>query len=237
MKVLAIDTSAKVSSVAVVDENGTIATFTINTALTHSQTLMPMISAVLKSSAIKLSNIDLFACSSGPGSFTGLRIGIAAIKGLAYGSAKPCVGVSTIEALAYNFLGIDSLICVAMDARCNQVYHGMFEVIEGKITRLSEDMAITVDDLYIMLKKYDKPIFLVGDGADLCYNKLGEKLSNLFLANDLLKRQNAQSVGALALQKANIGQTQKATKLMPTYLRLPQAQRELLKKRKELSDL
>lgn len=227
MKILAADTSAKTASVAIVDENGTIALSVLNNSLTHSQTLMPMINFVLSSCELQIGDIDGFACSSGPGSFTGLRIGIGAVKGLSYGTDKPCVGVSTLEALAYNFIGIESVVCAVMDARCNQVYTAIFSSNNGNITRLCEDTAISIDELEVMLKKIEKNIFLVGDGANLCYNKLGNENPRLVLSNDLLVRQNASSVGAVAIKKIVAGEGLSSAELLPTYLRLPQAEREL----------
>lgn len=238
MKILAVDSSAKVSSVAVVDENGMLASFTVNTALTHSQTLMLMLEAGLKAAAIPLSSIDYFACSAGPGSFTGLRIGIGAIKGLAYGSNKLCVGVSTLEALAQNMLGASGFICAVMDARCGQVYHALFEGDGNYLGRLCEDSAITLDELEQKLLELSakqnaipqRKFFLVGDGADLCYNKLSESLPAVVLANDLQKRQSAVSVGTIAIKMISEGKAVSPAALAPAYIRLPQAQRELLKK-------
>ncbi len=230
MKILAVDTSAKVTSVAVVDENGILAEFNSDTKLTHSQSLMPMVDAMLSCSKISLDDIDGFACAVGPGSFTGLRIGIGAIKGLAYGKNKDCVGISTLNALAYNLKGFDGIICAAMDARCNQVYTSIYESSNNDMTCLYDDRAITIDELEEILKTFKKSIFFVGDGANLCYNKLKQKLDNVFLSSDLVKYQRASSIGFLALDKLKIGQAVQAGDLMPIYLRLPQAQRELIKK-------
>lgn len=140
MKILAVDTSAKVTTVAVVDESGIVAEFNSNAKLTHSQTLMPMVEALLSCSKISIDEIDCFACAVGPGSFTGLRIGISAIKGLAFYKNKPCVGVSSLWALAYNLSDIntDRIICAVMDARCNQVYTSIYEASDdGLIDRKS----------------------------------------------------------------------------------------------------
>ncbi len=232
VNVLAIDTSAKVSSVAVICQEKVLSSFSVNQGLTHSQTLMPMIEDSLKNSGMNIKEIDAFAVSQGPGSFTGLRIGIAAIKGLAYALDKPCVGVSTLEALAYNMINSNGIICATMDARCKQVYTAIFESDGKNITRLTEDMAITIDQLEEILKKYNKNIFLVGDGASLCYNNINNH--NLILADNINRQQNAQSVGYIALQQLALQKQTDAGSIMPVYLRLPQAQRELLKKEEKL---
>lgn len=231
MKILAVDTSAKVTSVCVLNDYKILSEFNANSSLNHSQSLMPMMDSVLKSLNITVNEIDAFACSKGPGSFTGLRIGISAIKGLAFGKNKPCVGVSTLEALAYNLKGSDCIICSAMDARCNQVYTALFDSYDDKFKRLTEDLAIPIDELKEKLKAYNKKIVLCGDGADLCYNKLSSFFDNLYLAKEELKYQKASSVAALAhdILSQEIDDFS-ADKLVPAYIRLPQAQRELLKK-------
>lgn len=231
MKILAVDTSAKVTSVAVVTENEILAEFNSDTKLTHSQALMPMLEAMLSCSKISLDDIDCFACAAGPGSFTGLRIGIAAIKGLAYGRDKPCVGISTLEGLAYNLKGVDGVVCAAMDARCNQVYTSIYQSTPTGLTPLFDDRAITIDELANLLETFKKNVFFVGDGANLCYNRMEQKLDNIILSSPLLRYQKASSIGFLALEKLKTEQAMTASELMPIYLRLPQAQRELLKKR------
>lgn len=193
MRILAVDTSAKVSSVSVVEDNEILAEFNVNSSLTHSQTLMPMIDSMLSSSKIPLDSIDLFAASAGPGSFTGIRIGIGAVKGLAYGRNKPCVSVSTLEALAYNMADFSGIVCPVMDARCNQVYTALFEAEKQNITRLCEDKAISIDELYDSLSSLNKNIIFVGDGADLCYNKLKDKLPAVRAAASGNKFQRASS--------------------------------------------
>ncbi len=232
MKILAVDTSAKVTSISVVTDKQVLAEFNIDTKLTHSQALMPMLDAVLNCAKISLDEIDCYAVSSGPGSFTGLRIGIGAIKGLSYANNKPCVAVSTLKALAFNMQGFDGIICAAMDARCNQVYTAMFESNQNSITRLTPDNAISLDELMESLKIHKKNIIFVGDGADLCYNKAKGNLDNAYLADALKKYQKASSVGFCAVQYYIDGKTCTAADLMPIYLRLPQAQRERLERLK-----
>ncbi|MEG2814553.1 MAG: tRNA (adenosine(37)-N6)-threonylcarbamoyltransferase complex dimerization subunit type 1 TsaB, partial [Oscillospiraceae bacterium] len=173
-----------------------------------------------------LDDIDCFAISAGPGSFTGLRIGIAAIKGLAYALNKPCVSVSTLEALAYNLISIDGVICAAMDARCNQVYTATFSGNDNQILRLTDDQAIKIDDLGQQLKKLNQKVFFVGDGASLCFKKLSTEI-DCRLANETRLFERASSVAFVALEKIKRNETISADDLMPIYLRLPQAQREL----------
>jgi len=233
LNILAVDTSAKVTSVSVIDETRVLAEFNIDTRLTHSQSLMPMIKSVLECAKIDIDGIDGYAVASGPGSFTGLRIGIGAIKGMAYASSKPCVAVSSLHSLAFNMIGVDGIVCAVMDARCNQVYTATFSSDGNKLTRLCDDMPIKIEELLQTLKQYEKNIFFVGDGADLCYNKSIDILENVFIADSVKKYQKASSVGYIALEKFLSANTVSASQLMPTYLRLPQAERELILKRKE----
>lgn len=223
-----MDTSAKVTSVSIVSDTQVLSEFNIDTKLTHSQALMPMLQAALSCAKLSLDDIDGFAVSSGPGSFTGLRIGIGAIKGLSYASNKPCVAVSTLKALAYNLQGIDGIVCPVMDARCNQVYTAIFESTPSGLVRISKDEAITIDELIENLKSYKKNIFFVGDGADLCYNKSKNCLESIYLADNGRKQQKAAMVGVCALEEFASGNTVSAAELAPVYLRLPQAQRERL---------
>ena len=170
MKVLAVDSSAKSASVCVIEDEKILGEFFINTKLTHSETLMPMISSLLKNARIDINSIDVVAISSGPGSFTGVRIGIAAVKGMSFALNKPCVGVSTLEAMAYNFKGSNCIISAVMDARRDQVYNVLFRVNCDNIIRLTSDRAISIEDLNIEIKnEYNKEnIIFVRDGADLC---------------------------------------------------------------------
>lgn len=231
MNILAIDTSAQVASVCVLDETVVLSEFSVNNKLTHSQTLMPMVESALCCAKLSLNDIDAFAVSAGPGSFTGIRIGVSAIKGLAYATGKPCVPVSTLEALAHN-VNTDGIVCAAMDARCGQVYNALFRQSAGALSRLCADRAISIKDLGADLLKFDENIFLVGDGADLCYNGLGSENQALRPVPAHLKLQRASSVGLVALEQLQAGKSCSAAELMPVYLRLPQAERELLKKQK-----
>lgn len=231
MKILSADTSAKTASAAIIEDGKVLAEYNMQTGLTHSQTLMPMIDTVLRLANVTAAEIDGFACANGPGSFTGLRIGIGAIKGLSYGLNKPCIGISTLHALANNLSGIEGIICAVMDARCNQVYNAIFESSAEDFSEIISDRAISIENLGEDLAKFTKNIFLVGDGADLCYNKLKTNIKGLFLANELVRFQHAASVGLLAAQKLENGEGCTAADLSAVYLRLPQAERELKAKK------
>lgn len=226
MKILAVDSSAKACSVSLVDEDKILGEFFINTSLTHSQTLVPMIDAVLKNTSTDIKSVDAFAVSAGPGSFTGVRIGVAAIKGMAMPLDKPCYSVSTLEAMAYNLRGENCVACAVMDARCNQVYNALFLIKNGKITRLCDDRALSINELAEDLKSYNGKTVLVGDGAQLCYNSYKELNLDIELAPEQQRYQRASGVAFAALTK----EPMTAESLMPTYLRLPQAERELKKR-------
>ena len=230
MKILAVDTSATAASVAVAEENKLIGEFSINTALTHSQTLMPMVDELLKNTGLSVNDIDAVAVNAGPGSFTGVRIGVAAVKGIAFPKNLTCVSVSTLESMAYNMLGNDCIVCSVMDARCSQVYNALFRVKGCTVTRMTDDRALSLTDLKNELQNINEKVVLVGDGAVLCSKFLGEELENIMLAPFNNRIQTASSVAYAAFEKINNGETVKADELMPVYLRLPQAQRELNKK-------
>ncbi len=230
MKILAVDTSATAASVAVAEENKIIGAFSINTALTHSQTLIPMVDDLLDKTGMCIDDIDAIAVNAGPGSFTGVRIGVAAVKGMAFNRNLPCVSISTLHSMAYNMLGSECVVCAVMDARCSQVYNAMFKVSGDKVERLTDDRALALSDLKIELQKYEEKVVLVGDGAEVCSNYLKNELENVFLAPINNRIQNATSVACAAFEMLAKGDTMTSAELMPTYLRLPQAQRELNKK-------
>lgn len=225
MKILAVDTSAVCASVAITEDERIISLCQTNAGLTHSRTLLPMIDAALKNSETDMKSVDYLACSVGPGSFTGIRIGIAAVKGLADGLNKKCIAVSTLEALAYNLLGNDCIACAVMDARCNQVYTALFDIEGEKVTRLTEDEAVKIESLKEKLSAFDKRVVFVGDGAQICKDSLGYDI-----APPVLRFQNAASVAICAKRNFSSEKLMSANSLMPVYLRLPQAERELKKK-------
>ena len=227
MKLLALDTSAKAASVCLAQEDKIIGEFMINTAVTHSQTLMPMVEQLCQNTATSLDDVEAIAVNAGPGSFTGVRIGVAAAKGLAFTRSLPCVAVSTLESMAYNYLGADCLVCAVMDARCAQVYNALFRVTGDRVERLCDDRALALSNLQTELAQLDEKILLVGDGAEISFQFLSNSLSNVFLAPMNHRVQTAASVALAAFSQIKQGNTLTPAALMPVYLRLPQAQREL----------
>ena len=228
MKILALETSAKSVSAAVVENGAVLASAYQNTGLTHSRTLMPLVDGMLKAAELPLENVDLIAVAQGPGSFTGLRIGVAAAKGLAWAKDLPCCGVSTLVAMAQNLRHLDGEIVCAMDARRNQVYNAVFEAKDGRLTRLSEDRAIGLAQLAEEVKNRSNTKIIVGDGAHLCYNYFLEAGIPCRMAPAQLRMQNAVGVALSAEELAAEGKTVSAHQLVPVYLRLSQAERERL---------
>ena len=229
MKILAIDSSAGPVSCAVMADDILLASAYGNTKLTHSQTLLPMVEDMLKNSSLSLNDVEVFAVSVGPGSFTGVRIGVSAVKGIAFHRQKLCAPVSTLEAMAYNFSGLpmSGVVCASMDARCDQIYTALFLCEDGKISRMSPDEAISLEELKIRLDSVNKSVFLIGDGAQLCYNTLQEHISGIHLAPVHLRYQQATGVAMAARRLAAESRLIEAAALQPHYLRLPQAEREL----------
>lgn len=232
MKILALETSAKSISTAVVENGAPLAYAYQCTGLTHSRTLMPMVDAMLKNAELTLGDMDAVAVAAGPGSFTGLRIGIAAVKGLAWAADKPCFGVSTLEAMAQNLAHMDGLLVCAMDARRNQVYNALFRARGGALERLTPDRAIGIEELAKELADISAETgkIVVGDGAQLCYTGLLERGVSCTLAPAALRMQNAVGVALCAEEMVRRGETTSARDLVPVYLRLSQAERERLAK-------
>ncbi|MCD8368549.1 MAG: tRNA (adenosine(37)-N6)-threonylcarbamoyltransferase complex dimerization subunit type 1 TsaB [Clostridiales bacterium] len=227
MNILALESSAKAASAAVCRDAFLLAEAYQNNGMTHSTTLLPMCESLLENVGLSLADIDLIACANGPGSFTGLRIGLSTAKGLAWPEEKPCVGVSTLEAMAWNASMVPSVICCAMDARRSQVYNALFESDgRGKLTRLTEDRAISLEELFTSEKMGETPQFLVGDGAELCYNYGKERGFDLVLAPENLRHQRAWGVARAALRFLETGQPCSGGALEARYLRLSQAERE-----------
>ena len=236
MKILALETSAKAVSAAVTEEGAVVCSAYQNTGLTHSRTLMPMVKAMLENADLTLADMGAISVAAGPGSFTGIRIGVAAAKGLAFAADKPAVGVSTLEAMAWNVAHMDGIIVCAMDARRNQIYNAVFEARCGILTRLTPDRAIALSELSAELENSEKRKIIVGDGAVLCYNHLLEKEIPCRMAPPHLVMQSAVSVGFAAEQAAQAGQLVSAQALTPAYLRVSQAERERNERmKKELS--
>jgi tRNA threonylcarbamoyladenosine biosynthesis protein TsaB len=231
MLILSVDSSATPASVCLYRDGRVIAEYYIHTALTHSETLVAMIDSVLKTTGTKPSDIDYYAVNHGPGSFTGVRIGVSAVKGMAYAAVKPCIAVSTLESMAYNLLACDAVICACMDARRQQVYNALFRVKDGAIERLCEDRAIGVEELLGELSEIRERIILVGDGAELVKRSCPDD-PHILLAPAAQRYQRASSTAILAALKAERGEVISSSALMPTYLRLSQAEREMQNKQK-----
>ena len=228
MRLLAFETSAKAASAALLEDGRLLGESYQNTGMTHSQTLMVMAEDILKTAGLTARDVEAVAVAAGPGSFTGIRIGVAAAKGFAWGGELPCYGVSTLEAMARG-LGIwDGYVLPVMDARRSQVYNALFLAEAGKLTRLTEDRAIALADLTEELKNLQKPIFLVGDGSILCYNTLQETVPNLVLPPEHRMHQRACGVALAAEEMIRQGIPGNGAELAPNYLRLSQAERERL---------
>lgn len=232
MKILAVDTTASPVSAALVSDGVLLGEMYLNIKTTHSQTLMPLVSTLLKTTGTDIADIDLFAVNAGPGSFTGVRIGVSSVKGMSMPLGKPCAAVSTLEAMAYCMPYTDGIVCAVMDARCAQVYNAMFLLSDGEVTRLTEDRALPVSELKEELKNYDGTIYLVGDGADLCYKSFGD-MENVVLTPPNIRFQHAYGTAVAALKLADEGKLMTSEELMPTYLRIPQAERELMARQAE----
>lgn len=235
MKILAFDSTAKVASVALSENEKPLAVYSIDNGLTQSELLLPMAEAALKSLRMTFSDVEAYAVTVGPGSFTGVRIGVSLVKGLAFGKNIPCVPVSTLEALAENLRGLSAVIVPCMDARRSQVYTAIFSSDGEKITRLTEDAALPLAELADILKEYKgKEIYLVGDGYNVAYaelTKLG--VFGICVTPPLLRAQNAASVAAVAKRMIDAGLAVSDESLAPIYLRMPQAERERLEKEKK----
>jgi tRNA threonylcarbamoyladenosine biosynthesis protein TsaB len=231
MITLSFDSTAKVASVAVSDSDRLLALYSIDNGLTQSELLLTMARDMLSSLHLKFSDVELLAASVGPGSFTGVRIGTALVKGIAFSKGIPCASVSTLEALAENLYGIEAVIVPAMDARRSQLYTAIFEFKDEKMIRHTEDMAISISDLAERLKEFEgKPIYIVGDGYEVASRELANAGIKLSVTPRLLRDQNAFSVAKVATKLHNEGKTTDDIAHLPTYLRIPQAERERLQK-------
>ena len=226
MLILAFETSAKAASVALLEDGKLLGESYQNTGLTHSQTLMVMAEQLLSQCGKTVAEVTAAAVAAGPGSFTGVRIGVAAAKGFAWGREIPCFGVSTLEAMALSLGAYQGYVCPCMDARRSQVYNALFYVNQGQLERISEDRAISLAELGAELKILKEPIFLVGDGSNLCYNTLSESVPGLVLPPEHRMHQRACGVALAARKQAEAGEAGDAGALTPNYLRLSQAERE-----------
>jgi len=228
MKILALDSSAVVASVALCDGETLLAEYTLNNGNTHSETLLPMIETMLSHFGITVDEIDLFAASNGPGSFTGVRIGVSTLKGLAFAKNTPCVGVSTLEALAENVTSLGGLICPVMNARRAQVYTALFRSDGKHLTRLMPDSALAITELDALLAAYGEPIVFVGDGYRITLDALKDTEAREI--PDRLRHQSAYSIAQVARRAYENGSVVTDAALSVTYLRPSQAERERLER-------
>lgn len=233
MLIFAFETSAKAGSVALMDETRLLGESYCNTALTHSQTLLTMGQELLKTCGFTPEDVTDVAVAAGPGSFTGVRIGVAAAKGFAWGKELPCWGVSTLEAIALGLGAWKGYVCPVMDARRSQVYNALFYADGGELKRITEDRAVSLAGLGEELKKLEEPIFLVGDGSVLCYNTLKDSIPGLISPPEHRQHQRAAGVALAAKAMMYRGESGDAKALAPNYLRLSQAERERLEKEKK----
>lgn len=230
MLILAFETSAKSCSAALHDGQKLLAESYQNSGLTHSQTLMVMAEDLLKVCGKSAADVTHLAVAAGPGSFTGIRIGVSAAKGFAWGAELPVYGVSTLEAMALGLGAMDGHVCACMDARRKQVYNAVFLAEDGCLTRVSEDRAISLEELKKELEHIDGPIYLVGDGAELTFRTLSADLPGLRLPPEHCRHQRASGVALAAIEAMNRGESAEGAALQPNYLRMSQAERERLEK-------
>lgn len=232
MKILGIDTSAKTSSVGICEDNQIIDELFLDKGLTHSETILPMIDEILTRNGLSLDDIDALSVNNGPGSFTGIRIGVAVVKGLAFDKDIPCYEVSTLDSITYNCKDKNGLVVATMDARRNQVYNANYQIIDGKAEKIKDDRTILIKDLYLEISEYDGDVFVIGDGQD--------KVKEFFEANNMLKDNfkfpdyydNLQKGINTALIAYDCLENKKSgEELLPSYLKLSQAEQELRKKR------
>ncbi len=234
MIILSFDSTAKIASVAVCDDGHLLGIYNIDNGLTQSELLLPMAESLLKSLKLTFADVELFATSVGPGSFTGVRIGVALVKGLAFGKNIPCVAVSTLEALAENISSLEGILLPCMDARRGQVYSATFLSEGGTVTRLTEDRAISLSELSLELLQYkDRNIYISGDGYEVAKKGLLENGITVLDTPPLLILENAYSVAQIALRKYKRGEVLDDKEITATYLRLPQAERERLENMKK----
>lgn len=237
MKILAIDTSGQNASVAVWEDELTLAEFSIHAKKTHSQTLLPMLEDVREKIELDMKEVDAIAVTSGPGSFTGLRIGSATVKGFGFALDKPVIPVPTLEGLAYNLYGMDRVVCPLMDARRNQTYTGLYEFVKGEgtgniredydIRVIKEQCAVPVEEILAACNELGRSVIFLGDGVPVFREQIAEQVVVPYsFAPAHMNRQRAAAVAALAALYYTKGKTQTAAEYAPEYLRLSQAERE-----------
>lgn len=231
MKILAVDTSSMVAAVAVTDNTRLLAEYALNHKKTHSQKLMPMIKEAMSELELSPRDIDVYAASSGPGSFTGLRIGMTIIKAMAYAAEKPVVSVPTLDALAYNIPSTESIICPIMDARNNQVYSALYRWERSSQVKVTEYMGVHIGELVDLIKGKNRRVIFLGDAVNIHMDYLKSEFEDKCeFAPGNLMLQRGSSVALVALQKASAGQLENCFDAVPFYLRKPQAEREYEKR-------
>lgn len=231
MKILGIDTSSKNSSISICEDKKIIAEFNINNNITHSQSIMPMCSSLLNLSNLSINDVDIFAVCIGPGSFTGIRIGISAVKGMAMASKKLCIGLSSLKSLAYNLIFIDGLVCSIIDARCGNFYSAIFDIKSQKIERLTQDGLLSSEEVLSalkILKNHGKKIFLIGDGAKIFSDSIDFQ-HNFILLNNYLNMQRATSNSLLAFDTLLVQKPVSQEFIIPAYLNKCKAEKEIEK--------
>ncbi len=238
MKIFAVECAAKAASCAISEDGKLLCEFYTNTKTTHSETLMPMVENALKMCKMTTVDVDIFAVAHGPGSFTGTRIGVSAVKGLAFPNDTLCISISTLEALAYCVSGRqDCIVCAVMDARCGQVYNALFKMKNGRAQRLTQDRAISVEELFDEIYRSeltldeDGTIVVVGDGAEMFYNFSDGRIPRMYLAEENQRWGRASAVAAAAMQ--NLKYALPPDQLLPFYLRPSQAERQLKERREK----
>ncbi len=231
MRILALDSSGLVATVAILEDEQMIAEYTVNYKKTHSQTLLPMLDEIVKMTEFDLDSIDAIAVAGGPGSFTGLRIGAATAKGLGLALNKPLIHIPTVEGMAYCLWGQEGLICPIMDARRNQVYTGVYRFVDGEFQVVEDQMALSVPELIVKLNEYGEKVTFLGDGVPVYKEQFLEGLTCPYtFAPAHMNRQRAGAVGALAIKYFQEGKVESARDHKPDYLRLSQAERERAEK-------
>ncbi|NLJ97375.1 MAG: tRNA (adenosine(37)-N6)-threonylcarbamoyltransferase complex dimerization subunit type 1 TsaB [Clostridiales bacterium] len=227
MKILALDSSGLVASVAIASEDSLLAEYTVNYKKTHSQTLLPMLDEIVSMVELDMSQVDAIAITSGPGSFTGLRIGAATAKGLGLALNKPIIGVPTIDALAYSLYGTHMIVCPIMDARRNQVYTGLYEFVENELVVISQQKVVDIDEIIEEINLTGRETIFLGDGVPIQKERIASRIGVKYSFAPLhMNRQRAGSVAALGFQYYKKGLVETAAEHQPTYLRMSQAERE-----------
>lgn len=230
MKILSLDSATESASCAILEDEKLLCELTFNNKKQHSVILMPMIDTLLKTMGLSVSDLDGFVVSKGPGSFTGLRIGTAVIKGLAQGANKPFVSVSTLDSLAYNMAYTEGIICPIIDALRDNVYTALYKYRKEKLEILLDHNIIHIDELILMLKNKEMPICFIGDGVYKFREKLTKELPQSIFAPSQLNLARASSLGELGLKLLNNGVSENIYSFAPVYLRQSQAEREYQKK-------